>query len=297
MFRRLPHVEHDQPTSKTWHGYVCPGCRTVFRVAADFQGNEVTCPVCHEVLKLPQRGAPGPSKADPPDGKPEDGSADLKEISDQAGVEEPTPAADEPVAAMAAPPAKKGLGRFALPLAAVAAVGVLWLVVRKPAPAPPQAAVVPAPPVVAVEEITPPAVPAPPATESPPAIVDAPPAVAAAPAVTAAAPEMPAAPPIVETPPSPAVQQPDDGLVEVVHDEPPPAPPAPPAVKPAPAEAPAAQAPPPAVRHHTVVKGDTLGRIARKYGVTPRQIMQANGMKSDVVRLGGKLIIPAASAR
>ena len=57
------------------------------------------------------------------------------------------------------------------------------------------------------------------------------------------------------------------------------------AAKPAPAES--------APRSHTVVRGDTLERIARKYRVDPRAIMQANGMKNDVVRLGRKLVIPS----
>lgn len=51
---------------------------------------------------------------------------------------------------------------------------------------------------------------------------------------------------------------------------------------------------PQAARSHTVVRGDTLERIARKYGVEARAIMQANGMKNDVVRLGRKLVIPPA---
>lgn len=44
---------------------------------------------------------------------------------------------------------------------------------------------------------------------------------------------------------------------------------------------------------HEVVKGDTLGGIAKKYGVTQAAIKQANGMTSDVVVLGKKLQIPA----
>jgi len=52
---------------------------------------------------------------------------------------------------------------------------------------------------------------------------------------------------------------------------------------------------PPATRHHTVVRGDTLSRIARKYSVDPKAIMRANGMKNDVVRLGAKLTIPPAA--
>ena len=51
---------------------------------------------------------------------------------------------------------------------------------------------------------------------------------------------------------------------------------------------------PPDTRHHTVVRGDTLSRIARKYSVDPKAIMRANGMKNDVVRLGAKLVIPPA---
>ena len=51
---------------------------------------------------------------------------------------------------------------------------------------------------------------------------------------------------------------------------------------------------PAATRHHTVVRGDTLTRIARKYAVDPKAIMRANGMKTDVVRLGAKLVIPPA---
>ncbi len=44
---------------------------------------------------------------------------------------------------------------------------------------------------------------------------------------------------------------------------------------------------------HVVVKGDTLGGIARKYGTTVAAIKQANAMTSDVVVLGKKLQIPA----
>lgn len=52
---------------------------------------------------------------------------------------------------------------------------------------------------------------------------------------------------------------------------------------------------PAAIRHHTVVRGDTLTRIARKYAVDPKAIMRANGMKNDIVRLGVKLVIPPAA--
>ena len=44
---------------------------------------------------------------------------------------------------------------------------------------------------------------------------------------------------------------------------------------------------------HVVVKGDTLGGIARKYGTTVTAIKQANAMTNDTVVLGKKLKIPA----
>lgn len=47
------------------------------------------------------------------------------------------------------------------------------------------------------------------------------------------------------------------------------------------------------VRYYTVRRGDTLGGIARKYkGVTVRSLKQANGLKSNMIRVGQKLIIP-----
>jgi LysM repeat protein len=46
---------------------------------------------------------------------------------------------------------------------------------------------------------------------------------------------------------------------------------------------------------HTVVRGDTLGGIARKYGSSSAAIKQANGMSSDTVVLGKKLVIPGSS--
>ncbi|MCW1884436.1 LysM peptidoglycan-binding domain-containing protein [Luteolibacter flavescens] len=46
---------------------------------------------------------------------------------------------------------------------------------------------------------------------------------------------------------------------------------------------------------HTVVRGDTLGGIARRYGVSTSAIKQANGMTSDTVVLGKTLSIPGSS--
>ena len=69
------------------------------------------------------------------------------------------------------------------------------------------------------------------------------------------------------------------------------------APSPAPAVSSGASAPAPsgASTSHTVVKGDTLGAIARHYGTTSAAIKQANGMTSDTVVLGKKLVIPGSS--
>lgn len=44
---------------------------------------------------------------------------------------------------------------------------------------------------------------------------------------------------------------------------------------------------------HTIKSGENLGRIAKKYGVTVEAIKKANGMKSDAIRAGSELKIPA----
>ena len=43
---------------------------------------------------------------------------------------------------------------------------------------------------------------------------------------------------------------------------------------------------------HTVKSGETLFSIARHYGSTPDKIKKANGLSSDVIRVGQKLTIP-----
>jgi len=87
---------------------------------------------------------------------------------------------------------------------------------------------------------------------------------------------------------SPTTPVPDSALVDPGVSKP---------VKPA-SPGPAAQTLPPAKMPaggtvHVVVKGDTLGGIARKYGTTVAAIKQANSMTSDTVVLGRKLQIPA----
>ncbi len=44
---------------------------------------------------------------------------------------------------------------------------------------------------------------------------------------------------------------------------------------------------------HTIKSGENLGKIAKKYGVTVDAIKKANGMKSDAIRAGAQLKIPA----
>lgn len=44
---------------------------------------------------------------------------------------------------------------------------------------------------------------------------------------------------------------------------------------------------------HTVVRGDTLWGLSRKYGVSVDAIKTANNMRNDTVVLGSRLVIPA----
>jgi membrane-bound lytic murein transglycosylase D len=50
--------------------------------------------------------------------------------------------------------------------------------------------------------------------------------------------------------------------------------------------------PPPAVNQpgfHTVVKGDTLFSLSRKYNITVAKLKSLNGMTNDNIQLGQKL--------
>jgi LysM repeat protein len=46
---------------------------------------------------------------------------------------------------------------------------------------------------------------------------------------------------------------------------------------------------------HVVRKGDTLSEIGLRYGVTVRELKRANGLKSDMIRIGQSLKVPAPS--
>ena len=55
------------------------------------------------------------------------------------------------------------------------------------------------------------------------------------------------------------------------------------------AETEAETAPAPEPVYHTVRSGDVLGSIARRYGVTVRQIQQLNGLSGTRIRVGQRL--------
>ena len=55
----------------------------------------------------------------------------------------------------------------------------------------------------------------------------------------------------------------------------------------------AAPAPKLQMVHHKVKRGETLFQIARRYGASVQNILQANGMRqTNVVRAGMTLVIP-----
>ena len=47
------------------------------------------------------------------------------------------------------------------------------------------------------------------------------------------------------------------------------------------------------VKRHKVRKGETLGKIASRYGVTVNKLKRANGLKSTKIKVGQRLTIPA----
>jgi phage tail protein X len=75
----------------------------------------------------------------------------------------------------------------------------------------------------------------------------------------------------------------------------------PPAIVPSPSPTPEIGAQPPGSppgRIHVVEGGDTLNRIAQRYGVTVDAIMQANGFteRNRILRIGERLVIPDPGA-
>lgn len=45
-------------------------------------------------------------------------------------------------------------------------------------------------------------------------------------------------------------------------------------------------------RRHTVVRGDTLYNLSRRYGTSIGSIQRANGIKGSTIRIGQRLLIP-----
>lgn len=330
-------MDEDKPKGKVWNGYVCPGCRSVFRVAADFHGTDVICPSCHETLRLPKTPdekqpltitpVAMPSKPT----KPPRGTQPA--MMQTQAAREPDESAFETMLSTT-----DGRIKFALamlvPLAVVAALlffepwkrsdssGLAETEVP-PVPEeitnPPEPVQAPPPPPVAVNEMPHSERPGPEASQKPApaaAIPEPPPAVPQPePETTEATPQEPAAAPadsIAAIPTPPALEE--EELVEAVPADskplpavkPEPAPIVQAEVAPAPAPAPPPPAPapepPPAVVAkttelvHTVVRGDTLTKIARTYQVGIPEIKKANGMRSDVIRLGQQLKIPGGIA-
>jgi N-acetylmuramoyl-L-alanine amidase len=48
------------------------------------------------------------------------------------------------------------------------------------------------------------------------------------------------------------------------------------------------------MNHYQIVKGDSLWRISRKFGVTIDELREANGLKGDIIHIGKELKIPEA---
>lgn len=373
-------MDEEKTKGRIWNGYACPGCRTVFRVAADFSGADVMCPSCKETLRLPKTPEEVPARAQNLVAPQAAASVPLQE------PERPAVRAQDAEASVPRVMLSTKDGRLKLALALLVplalALGAMVLfppkkstpetVARESAPAvlaetTPQEKPAPPPPPVAVSEMPEPPQPALPEPEGTPApevvVVQPVPEPEATIPKPVPAPQTPE--PVVAVdatrPAGPPITAPDDGLVEAIPATRAPAPEQPaPAVNPEPETAVTSGEPvhtvargdtltkisrkyqvgiatikkanamkgdsvmlgqklkipggitpvaeetaPPAVvetpapapqadRSHTVVRGDTLDRIARKYGVEPRSIMQANRMKNDVVRLGRKLVIPPA---
>jgi LysM repeat protein len=70
------------------------------------------------------------------------------------------------------------------------------------------------------------------------------------------------------------------------------------APSPSPSPLPPPGLPAPQQRFHVVEGGDTLNRIAQRYGVTVEAIMQANGFtdRNRILRIGERLVIPEPPA-
>ncbi len=281
----LPPVEETPNKGRVWNGFVCPGCRTVFRVAADFNGLEVICPTCQECLKLPEKSQEAPPLVAP---KPE-----VPATVPPAPADDTEPEPDEPVPTVL-PQRRKLAFTLAVPL--IAAIALILVLARDkddetsanhsteatasaehtetPATAPDTDKSEPVEASPEIATITPPALP-----EPLEIIEDSPPRAPSENPPVASAPEPAPAPAV---PPAPLLPDPEDGLVAAVPDTPGAVLPLPPLDDGDVGE------------HllHVVRNGETLGIIAKRHDVTVDEIMHANRMRSDLLHAGQTLRIP-----
>lgn len=124
----------------------------------------------------------------------------------------------------------------------------------------------------------------PPAEPAPPVVVEEPePFVEAEPISPPVAPVIPTEPPAEEAETLAPVTWLEAETGEVA------APPVPPAT----AEEPPVEPEPSEIFRYEVQQGDTLNAIARRYGVSVTQLLEANDLESDRIFVGQKLIIPS----
>lgn len=269
-------MEEATGMAKAWIGYVCPGCRTAFRVAADFQGCEVVCPACQEYLKLPEKPAVTPPQVEQ---TPEPGPSPFIIRSHATrtnnGKRAPSPTPRKIATALAVLLAIFALAwsfhalkPAAAPVGAAEPTAIDTAVTR----AAPAESTVPEPGTtaadVALETISSPevSVARPPIERPKAAKANGPPA---------------------DTRPPPSIPDPEAGLVAAVPYTPGAPPPANNTTRPAPSTG--------DYRIHRVQRGDTLSRIGRQYGCDPAEIMRLNGLKNDMIRLGADLRIPPSA--
>ncbi len=246
-------MEQTSNKTKSWNGYVCPGCRTVFRVAADFRGHEVVCPACQEYLQLPEKNEVPP----PQDGQP----ATL--LPPSVIVRSHT--ATQPRDARSS----GGWHKITLVTAVPLAVILLAWVFHKWKPRAIAGTNTPAADQM-IETIA----------DQEPAIEPLKPPASGTTRDTGTA-----KPPTRDSTSQESSTGDEDGLVAAVPFSPGAARPQPPFTGRPPAAA-------GQYRIHRVQRGDTLSRISRKYACDPAEIMRLNGLKNDVILLGADLRIP-----
>jgi hypothetical protein len=136
----------DTVTARRWNSFVCPGCRCVFRVPRDHDGQGVVCPACRIMLRLPGLDDElPPLMAQPAAGVA--GPVEAEEYDDEMASDE----------AMTAVRSDRNFIAI-LAVAAVVLVGIVawWMVPEKKPPVPVAEATAPMPaPAVSTTTTTP----------------------------------------------------------------------------------------------------------------------------------------------